>query len=174
MDADLKRALDNFDSIWGRVKASGEGSGKKGVTGVHVPQDKAASDAALLKKLISEDARAAETYAELARVFSKPAKGALLKMAAEERRHVERLQLEFFLLTGDTFPVSKSASGVAGRLVSLRSAYNRENEMAESYLTAAEGMKDHDLRELCVAFASEEREHAGTLRKLILKAMSPN
>ena len=136
-----------------------------------IPQNENLSDVTLLKKLFFEEANAADEFARLARIFARPARNVLLRIAAEERKHLERLQLEYFILTGDTIPISKSTPKTDGKLSVLRLAYNREMQLAESYLNVAEVIKDQSFKEFCTTFASEEKEHAMILRKLILSAM---
>jgi rubrerythrin len=159
MDEGMITGLQNFDRVWSRVTGAAEAP--------TAPPD---DDAEVLRGFIAGEAHDAAYYSSLAR-RTRSASRTLATMAADERGHKRDLQVEYFLLTGDSYTVEPSCPAVSTILNSMRTAYINELEGARGYLAAAEATKSDRLRELYRLNASDEAEHAEALRNMISRAI---
>ncbi len=147
----------DFEQVWSRVTGA--------------PEDAGAEDAAVLRELIADEARDRALYLALARRV-RAASAALTELAGDEREHFTALQTEYYLLTGETCTPPESCPMIHGALSALRGAHAGELAGAERYMRAAESAGDAARGELFRAHAADERRHAETLRRLIMRAMS--
>ncbi|NCB50445.1 MAG: hypothetical protein EOM54_01000 [Clostridia bacterium] len=159
MNEDILEGLRSFDRVWSRV------AGEPGA-----PTQVGQADEAALREFIADESRDAAFYSALARRAGWASR-MLRRMAAEESSHKRDLQLEYFLLTGDSHAVPPSCPVVGPVLDSMRLAYANELKGAESYLSAAEATKSERLGELYRLHASDEINHAEVLRSMISRAI---
>lgn len=92
----------------------------------------------------------------------------LSAMAADERRHAQRLSGAYFLLSGVRYfptvpPQRGSGSGFWG---DVRAWYWRERAVSAAYIEAAEKTREESLAALYRELAAEETGHARRLRSL--------
>ena len=159
MDSDIINGLKNFDRVWSRVAG-----------GADMAQQKTENDIKTLRCFIADETRDEEFYLAMARCTGRAA-STFRCIAAEERGHRKALQVEYFLLTGDSCIPEPSCPAVCGELDAMRMAYFDELESAERYIAAAESTKSERLRELYLLHASDEKNHAEALRCLIARAI---
>lgn len=91
----------------------------------------------------------------------------LCKVVADDKRHLKCLQIEYFVLTGDTYSGCKAKKAEqCGILTKLRKGYLMKCEAQAAYTKAAEN-RQCELRELYESIACDEMENACAMRKLI-------
>lgn len=148
--------LENVERVWARV------------TGETPP---ARDESAALRSFMEDEARDGAVYAALSRRAARAAQ-TLSRMAADERRHLWELQVEYFLLTGDSYVPAPSCPAPGETLSALRRAREGEIAGAAAYRTAAAAAEDKTLRDLYEQHAGDEETHAAELRELISRAMA--
>lgn len=156
MDGEMNSQFRGFEDVWSRV------TGEKPLRG--------GGDAETLRRLMDGEAEDAARYDELAR-RSRVAARELREMSADEREHFRHLQVEYYLLTGDSYLPPESCPLIKGVLGAMRAAYVGELKGAEEYMKAAGETERPELRELYEAHAGDERGHAATLRRIITRAL---
>ncbi|MEG1789631.1 MAG: ferritin family protein [Oscillospiraceae bacterium] len=161
MDGDMMRGLENFDRVWSRV--TGEAC-RTAEPPVH-------DDIPTLREFINDEARDAGYYALLSRRMPGAAR-TLMCISRDERVHLRELQVEYFLLCGDSSPTCESCPLFCGTLKALRMAYGSECAGAAAYLKAAEETGSECLRALYREHAADETRHAEILRELISRVMA--
>jgi hypothetical protein len=162
MDDDILRSLESFERVWKRVSVTPEGP----------PEPPRPDDAALLRQFIEAEAADTAFYAALAKRCTGKGRGVLTKLSAQERCHLRRLQMEYFLLTGDSCAPPHSCPAPGGTLSALRMAYLDELAGGEQYLDAAGHTANANLQALYIELAEDERCHAVLLRELIGQALT--
>lgn len=156
--------LENFESVWPRVTGSrSEAAAQRRAE---------ADDAAVLRRFMDGEASDAAYYTGLAQRCPDSSRQILISIAADEKEHLRRLQLEYFLMTGDTYVPSLSCPMTGGLLALLRKAYVHELEGAASYLSAAGDTDKSRLMLLYPKLAKDESRHAEAVVGLIEKAMT--
>lgn len=153
--------LDGFDEVWRRVN-SGAPS---------LPPQPQSTSTASLRSFIERASEAAAFYAALS-ARSGSASRTLQRLAAEEREHLRRLQVEYFLKNGDTCAPCRSCPMRGSVLGDLRKAYLGELENAERFRTAVQTAETPELAALYTELAKAETAHAEALRSLITAAMA--
>lgn len=122
--------------------------------------------AARLEKYIADEAYSQALYAALAGRCSGNMAATLRAMSADEGRHLKAMQMEYYLLTGDSCPTRKN--GPEGETCELmRGAYAGELEAAEGYEREARMQCDGALRELFLAQSADERRHRANVKKML-------
>lgn len=159
MDEETKSGLQNFDRVWRRVAG-----------GAEPPEAQKNGDVEALREFISDESRDEAFYLALARCAGSAAR-TLRCIAADERGHKRDLQMEYFMLTGDTYAVEPSCPVTGPALDAMRNAYANELKGAHNYLTAADATNSERLSELYRLHASDEKNHAEALRGLIYRAL---
>lgn len=155
-------SLDGFEQVWERV------SGKAPCAdGQAVPQN---DEAQMLCQRIEAAAAAAAGYELLMRRCGALA-SKLSPLRAQEREHVRSMQLEYFLLTGESCPCSTRAALPTGQLAALRSLYLAVQERQRAYQQAERSTRQEPLRTLYASLADSAGEHAAVLRRLIGASM---
>ena len=164
MDDDLTAGLRNFADVWERVTGASAG------TELQRPPEEAERLAALIR----DENRDMAFYGDWAERGSPRCRAQLLRIQGDERRHLLKLQTEYFLLTGDSCPVSPAAArgSPTGLLSALRDAYDSELQGAAAYEAAAGQTPRDDLKELYRSHAEDERAHAAVLYRLIRQALT--
>ena len=141
MDESVYTGLECFESVWRRV--TGETESEDG--------------ADRLRRLIQAESDAAALCSALARRCTGAA-AALSSIAADDARHAALLQLELFLLTGDTFAPERRVTDAQGVLSALRSGYLAKRQSEREYRA---------LGAEYAAIADDEARHAQSLRSVI-------
>jgi rubrerythrin len=159
MDEETKNRLQNFDRVWSRVNG-----------GAEQPPAQENGDAEALREFIADESRDEAFYRALAGRAGAAAR-TLRCIAADERGHRRDLQMEYFMLTGDTYAAEPSCPVAGPVLDAMRSACANELKGAENYLAAAGATKSERLGELYRLHASDEKTHAEALRSLIYRAL---
>ena len=159
MDQDIRYGMEHFDRVWSRV------------TDTETPPAASGWDEqAALRGFMDDEARDRAFYTALAGRC--PAGGNALRcMAADERGHLRELQVEYFLLTGESYAPPESCPVVNGTLSAMRKAHAGETAGSEEYRRAASRTPSPRLRALYESHAADEAMHAEKLRALILRAM---
>lgn len=152
--------LASFEAIWGRI--TGECAGRAAA---------AADNPAVLKRFVDAENRAADFYNELSRRCTGAARQELVKLSAQEKKHMCLLQTELFLITGDIHTPPDSCPRIDGVLTALGMAYRDEREAEAAYMRAAEETGREELSELYKSIAVQEAGHAGIIRGMVKKVM---
>lgn len=153
--------LGGFDQVWRRVNGGAPS----------LPPQPQSTDAESVRSFIERAAEAAAFYTALA-ARSGTASHMLKRLAAEEREHLRRLQVEYFLKNGDTCAPCRSCLVHGSVLGDLRKAYLGEQENAERFRSAAQTAETEELAALYMELAKAETAHAATLRRLIASSMA--
>lgn len=154
MHEDMYKGLENFDGVWARV------------TGSSPETCPARDERETLRDFIGDETRDAAFYTALAKK-SRWASRTLESMSADERRHARSLQIEYYLMTGESFIPPPSCPLVESVPEALRSAHKGELSGAEAYAAAADVTASPSLRELYLSNAADERRHAEMVKCLI-------
>lgn len=128
-------------------------------------------DESALCRLIEGEKQTTAYYRALSKRCSGQIRQALLRMAADEQRHMRLLQTELFLLRGELHLPPDSTAPGDGLLSACRLAWQGEKETEADYLRAAQTTGRPELAELYRQIAPEEAKHAKILRQLIAKSM---
>lgn len=151
--------LQNFDRVWRRVTGEAE-----------APEAQDNGDVETLREFIADESRDEAFYLALAKRAGRASR-MLRGIAADERGHKRALQMEYFMLTGDSCAVAPSCPVVDPVLDAMRRAYGNELKGAKNYLAAADETKSERLGEIYRRHASDEKSHAEALRSLIFTAL---
>ncbi|MGN1002035.1 MAG: hypothetical protein ACI4PC_04615, partial [Oscillospiraceae bacterium] len=164
MNKEIISTLKNFDEVWERVSGTPAGREKP----VPPTEEGEADD---LRRLIRDTAAAAGTYRDLASRTRGVHAKTLLTLAAEKRRSLSRLQMEYFLLTGDTLALPGQRQDREGFLSRLRRCYRNEGLLHRACLAAAQRTENEPLRALHRENAALAAAHQRSLRAMISRAM---
>ena len=157
MDKQFSQSMERFRSVWQRVALPLQ------------PQETempppAGGEQARLQLFLERETELLSLYRALSRRTGNGAAGRLL---SDTQKHLRRLQLEYFLLTGDTLAPLPGREPPAGILPLLRRAYLFEGELAEQYEAAANG----PLQKLYLYRAKAAYAHRESLRGIIARAL---
>lgn len=155
MEEVLNNKLESFERVWQRVVSGG--------SDCKAPKD-------TLRELMDAERASNEFYIALSRLCSNPFRSTISKIAADEAQHLRELQLEYYLLVGDSYAPPESCPRLDGVLSALRIAYFAEKKASAEYLAAAE-CDQSERSALYRRIAGEELCHAETLRKMIERAI---
>lgn len=165
MDQEIVNSLKNFDRVWERVS----GTSSDGlVKPAPVTEE---GDAAHLRRFISDAAAAAEDYRGLAQRTKGIHAKTLMTMAAEERKSLGRLQMEYYLLTGDTLVLQKRKPPQEGVLSRLRRCYMNEELLHRACMAASQQTDSGQLKALHRENAALAASHQKSLRAMISRAV---
>lgn len=141
----------DFDSVWSRVTGSSSRDLREA-----------------LESFIENEVSDAAYYSALAaRSRSVCAKKLFSALAGDESCHARKLQLAYFLLTGDNFtPAARCPSLPPALTDALRLRYREEISGAEEYEAYAPNTDD-ETKKMLRELASDERCHASEIRKLL-------
>ena len=141
-----------FTAVWSRV------------TGVPPGEDELTA----LRRWLRDEAEGIRAYEALLRGrFPTAAERTLRALLQTERRHFCRLQVLYYLRTGDNWtPPPPGPQQGRSWMKALRERYAAAIAQEESYRRFAASEK-RDLAALCAALAKEEEAQAALLRKLI-------
>lgn len=123
--------------------------------------------AARLEGYIESERFTHALYRRLAAMCRGEASQTLRRMSEDEARHLRAMQMEYYLLTGDTLPEGKPPE-ISGSLQdNLRMAYSGEWEAACGYAREAERSSDAALKKLYLAQSEDEMRHRAQARELV-------
>jgi rubrerythrin len=157
----LEQDATGFEAIWQRVMDDHTAD-----VAVHG----AVSEEERLRKFMDDEASDAEYYRRWATRSSQHCAQIFKKIAADERRHLRQLQVEYFILTGDTYMPLQSVDESKSILCALRKKYKDERRGAASYQAAAEA--DPSRTALYSDLAADELLHSKRLMKIIYNMLS--
>lgn len=171
-DTSIESTLRAFSEVWPRVSAAHPTAGHDAGSAAPLPDAAASPDAApgeaeRLRAFMRSAVNASALYSALARRF-KGASPLLNLLAAEERRHLSALAVEYYLLTGDSFTPRPAPPDNGALLSALRRAWQAEGVSEQSYLSAAQ---ISPLGALYRAHAENEHRHRALLRGLIARTL---
>jgi len=122
--------------------------------------------AARLEKYIDDENYSMCLYAALARRCGGNMAATLRAMSEDESRHLRAMQMEYYLLTGDSRHCPKAdTEGDMSEL--MRSAYAGEWSAAVGYEREAEMQMDGALREVFRAQSADELRHRANVKKML-------
>ena len=163
MDERFDRSLERFRTVWQRVAVPSQlPETDRMPPGPPPPPEE--GEQARLRLFLERETELLSLYRALSRRTGNGAAGRLL---SDTQKHLRRLQLEYFLLTGDTLAAPSRREPPAGVLPLLRRAYLSEGELAEQYEAAGTG----PLQELYLARAKTANVRRETLRGMIARAL---
>ena len=123
---------------------------------------------ARLKSYIQSEIYTRTLYRQLASKCHGETAALLRRMGADEDRHLKAMQMEYYLLTGDTMPIVKPE--INGSLQeNLRLAYAGEWGAAEGYAREAVKSEDLQLQKLYLEQSRDELRHRRALKCLLGK-----
>ena len=126
--------------------------------------------ASRLEKYIADEHYSGALYAALARRCEGRQAAMLRAMSADEARHLRAMQMEYYLLTGDSLRCADA--DVAGDSCELlRGAYAGEAEAAEGYAREARLCADEELKKLYMAQSADEWRHRANVKKILGSAL---
>ena len=163
MDEQFGHSLERFRSVWQRVAVSPDPSAQNW-TLPEPPPPPTEGEKTRVQLFLERETELLSLYRALSRRTGNSAAGRLF---SDTQKHLRSLQLEYFLLTGDSFAPPPGQEPPAGVLPLLRRAYLSEGELAEQY----EAAENSPLRELYRGRVKAARSHQGTLRGMIAKAL---
>ena len=124
------------------------------------------SYAARLEKYIEDEAYSKALYAHLALRCGGKRAATLHAMSEDEGRHLKAMQMEYYLLTGDSACLCKiEIQGEVQEL--LRSAYAGEGDAADGYAREAEMHSDEALCALFRSQSADELRHRANVKKML-------
>ncbi|MGI5936686.1 MAG: ferritin family protein [Oscillospiraceae bacterium] len=167
---DFLRGLENFEKVWQRV--TGEKAASQQEPGEKPCPQRKCSDVERLRLFMDGENKAIAFYSDLARKCRGWTREMLMNILVDERSHLKKLQLEYFLLTGDSYAPPKVRPSVSGILSSLRLAYLDERKANKGYMEAAKETENQDLAALFNEIAADEAKHEEKLRCMIEQSLS--
>ena len=121
---------------------------------------------ARLEGYIESEAYSAALYAALATRCGGSRAGMLRAMGEDERRHLKAMQMEYYLLTGDSRCPGKIRISADTQEL-LRSAYSGEGDAAEGYEREAQMHRDEALCKVYRDQGADERRHRANAKKIL-------
>ena len=161
MDDMLTESLAGFDAVWQRVTGR---EGPAAAPAAPVPRPDTLLD------LMRAEVCAAACASALARSFPAGGRAVLLRHAADARRHLRRLQAEYFIAAGVQGVPGGDCPAPAGKLAALRALFLQAEDMAGRYGQAAAQTDCDALQQALSAFAADERCRAQELRALLVES----
>lgn len=163
MDEQFSHSLERFRSVWQRV-AVPPLPPETDRTPPGPPPPPAGGEQTRLRLFLERETELLSLYRALSRRTKNSAAGRLF---SDTQRHLRRLQMEYFLLSGDSLALPPGREPPAGVLPLLRRAYLSEGDLAEQYEAAGTG----PLRELYLGRVKSAHSHRETLRAMIARAL---
>jgi Uncharacterized conserved protein len=128
-------------------------------------------DIRTLKDFIDYEYQTIQLYKKLAMCCTGFNRQELMRISADEKMHMCKLQTELFLISGDTHCPTPVCTRIDGVMRALSMAYRHELEAEEAYLDAAKETRRSELARLYRCIAEDECRHAKTIRGIIERAM---
>lgn len=124
-----------------------------------------------IREMMDDEYTSAQFYTALAKRFSRQNCERLLQAARDEAGHLRALQMEYFLLTGDSYTPTARDIEIRSCLSALRDGYHAERKAYDTYMEMAQDTSSTELAAVFIANAADEARHAQMLRGLIEKAL---
>lgn len=168
-----------FDAVWQRIltdkpgaavtpKASGEANASgEPFDGLVKTAPVSEGDLKRMREFMDDEAGDAITYAELAGMCSGCCRQTLLKMSADEKKHLKKLRAQYFIRTGKTYTPPGCCPLIRTFGETLRLKYTGELEGSQSYRSASGETRDGELAALYATFAEDEKRHHQLIGGLI-------
>ena len=153
-------SLKNFSSVWQRVNPANS-----------PPAASPTDDRAVLQHMIQKEHESQSLYRHLASRTRGRNSARFLAMAQDEARHLKRLQLEYLLLTGDSYSPAAFTLPREGTVTLIRMAYIDEAAAEKGYLDAARNTQRQNLQKIYLAHSADENRHGTILRAMLKDAM---
>ena len=163
MDERFGQSLERFSAVWQRVAAPSQPPETDWMPPGPPPLP-AGGEQARLQMFLERETELLSLYRALSR---RTGNGAARQLFSDTQKHLRRLQVEYFLLTGDTFAPPPGRDPPAGILPLLRRAYLLEGELSGQYEAAGTG----PLQELYQCRVKTANAHREILRGMIAKAL---
>lgn len=163
MDERFDQSMERFRSVWQRVSMPSQPPETDQTPPEFLPSHMG-GEQTRLQLFLERETELLSLYRALSR---RTGNGAAGRLFSDTQKHLRRLQMEYFLLTGDTLGLPPGREPPAGILPLLRRAYLLEGELSEQYEAAGTG----PLQELYLARAKTANARRGTLRGMIARAL---
>ena len=163
MDEQFGQSLERFRTVWQRVAVPSQPPETDRMP-PGPPPFPTGGEQVRLRLFLERETELLSLYRALSRRTKNGAAGRLL---SDTQRHLRRLQMEYFLLTGDTLAPPPGREAPAGVLPLLRRAYLSEGDLAQQYEAAGTG----PLQELYRGRVKTANAHRETLRGMIAKVL---
>lgn len=124
-----------------------------------------------LRGMMDSELASERFYRALAAKLSRQQGQKLIQAAQDEARHLRALQMEYFLLTGDSRTPTTGETVITSRLSALRDGYHAEKAAYDAYMQAAQNTASTALAAVFIANAADEARHAQMLRGMIGRAL---
>lgn len=148
-----------FDKIWERVTARTE----------NLPS--AVPEISELENFLAKEGYILTAYAKILTVASSRERAQLGKMQASQRDIIRRLQLEYYVQSGDTLTMKqRKIEKSQGILSRLRQQFHDERDLAQQYKTAAEHRRS-ELANIYLEIADEKILRAMELKAILSRVM---
>jgi len=149
--------LSNFEAVWERVRSGGAKEEPRAETA--------------LRHFIEREAAKRRLYEMLAQQSRGGTRIMFSKMCESAGSGLKELELELFLLSGDSFAPSPEGKKCEGFLPTMRRLYISEQTSARE-LEGAADEADGSLRDTYLKVANASRERRDFLRRLLSRVMS--
>lgn len=160
--------LDNFESVWNRV--SPHTTDNRNIT-TEEKEDKSAEK--LLAEFIKNEHESSQFYKSLSlKTKNRNTSSIFSKLSSYEAHHMQRLQTEYFLLTGDIISVESYSGVINFTPEALYLAYKAEVKSHKEYEKAALTTSDKELSRLFSHLSKEEWDHASVIRDITAQLLS--
>lgn len=113
-----------------------------------------------------ENKTEAAAYYEMLAKKSRQLYPQFMRMAEAERRHIQKLNAAYFLLTGKSCKSKRPKVSIRTFSGTLRARYEHEVKSSEEYTTAAAVEGDKRFSALFTELAADDRNHADQLRSI--------
>ncbi len=164
---DLNHYKDKFDAVWRRVMSENAEASTPARYSKPNAHGGDFAEASRLRDFMDDEACDAQQYALLARKFRSPAGQTLMSISSDERHHLKKLKVKYFILTGKTYTPPGSCPFISSVRETLRQKFMGEAEGAKAYLDAAADTAYDDLSETYRTLAADEQHHSQLLGGII-------
>ena len=120
-----------------------------------------------LEKYIQTEAMTHALYSHLASLFHQDMGRTLQAMAADEARHLRAMQMEYYLLTGDSLAGVTAPKFDAPPAELLRMAYSGEWDSSGDYASEAGLQQDEKLKKLYLSQSRDELRHRAAVKTML-------
>jgi len=153
---------DKFEKVWERVLEANGGHSKD--TAEKMPEMQ------MLCEFMDDKASDEIFYTHLAKKCGdKNGEKLLRALSVQEAEHLKKLQIHYFIMTGDSYRPQYTVPYITSVLDAVRNRYIREVNCETAYQKAAIESSDGKLSQLYSEIAMDEAKHAKSIEKLIEK-----
>lgn len=157
---------DKFDKVWKKVIA--EGNAMQPAETEKCQTEKATGTEQTLREFMDDEASDEKYYAALAqKCGDRSIQREFQCLSSEEAGHLKRLQIAYFILTGDSYSPQATKPYITSMLDALRSRYIGEVNGEKAYQKAAMEEENGRLSQLYSELAMDEGRHAKKIEEII-------